>query len=118
MAATHTVFIDTALPAYQSLATQYDAGTFKVVLLNDTSPHAEQIQGWMASAGVSAADINIVSASASVNGSFTPRVVFVDSGVADVNTVIAGVPATLSIQVGAKPNTRSIWVSAGRVGSR
>jgi hypothetical protein len=99
MPATRTVFIDTAISNYQSLATQYDASIFSVVLLNNASSHAEQIQGWMKSNGVSAADINIVSASTSVNGSFTPRVVFVDSAVADLNTVIAGVPANATVVV-------------------
>lgn len=97
MAVTRTVFIDSALSNYKSLAAQYDAGIFKGVLLDNASSHAEQIQGWMKSAGVSAADINIVSASTSVNGSFTPRVVFVDAGVADLDTVIAGVPANATV---------------------
>jgi hypothetical protein len=123
MAATRTVFIDTALSDYQSLATQYDASIFNVVLLNNASPHAGQIQDWMKSTGGSAADINIVSASTSVNGSFTPRVVFVDSGVADIGKVIAGVPANATVVVldAAKDGIQQIKdylaANAGQVGA-
>ena len=99
MAATRTVFIDTALSDYQSLATLYGADTFNVVLLDSASPHAAQIQSWMTTNHASAADINIVSAASGINGMVTSRVVFVDPSVANVDTVIAGVPANATVVV-------------------
>ena len=82
MAATRTVFIDTALANYSLLAAQYDAGMFNVVLLNAASPLPDQIHNWLTSHSESALNINVVSPSSSVTGLFTPRVVFVDANVA------------------------------------
>jgi Ca2+-binding RTX toxin-like protein len=99
MPVTRTVFIDTALSGYQSLATQFGADTFNVILLDSASPHTEQIQNWMKDNHAGAADINIVSASDGINGSVTSRVVFIDPGVANVATVIAGVPPNAAVVV-------------------
>ncbi|MFL6674966.1 MAG: Ig-like domain-containing protein, partial [Massilia sp.] len=99
MAVTRTVFIDTALSNFASLAAQYDADIFKVVLLNGASPGAEQIQNWLKSNKVSSADINVVSPSDSLIGFFTPRIVFIDPSVANFETVISGVPADVTVVV-------------------
>ena len=99
MAATRTVFIDTALSNYASLAEQYDTDLFNVVLLDGASPASAQIQDWLNSHPDSAGDINVVSASNSVTGLFTPRIVFIDASVADLGTVIAGVPADATVVV-------------------
>jgi Ca2+-binding RTX toxin-like protein len=99
MAAKRTVFIDTALSNYASLAAQYDANLFNVVLLNRASPASEQIQNWLKSNNASPADINIVSPSDGLSGFFTPRIVYIDPGVANVETVISGVPVGVTVVV-------------------
>jgi Ca2+-binding RTX toxin-like protein len=123
MAVTRTVFIDRALSNYQSLATQLRADTFNVVLLDGVSPHAEQIQNWMTSNNASPADINIVSASDSINGMFTSRVVFIDPSVANVDAVIIGVPANATVVVldasrdGVQQIQHYLAANAGQVGA-
>nr|WP_156328215.1 DUF4347 domain-containing protein [Massilia sp. WF1] len=123
MAASRTVFIDTAVSDYQTLAAQYDASVFNVVLLNAASSHADQIQSWLTAHNASATGINIVSASDSINGAFTPRVVFVDAGVADIGQVIAGVPANATVVVldagrdGVQQIHDYLAANAGKVGA-
>ncbi|HJU99037.1 MAG TPA: Ig-like domain-containing protein [Burkholderiaceae bacterium] len=97
MATTRTVFIDSALSDAASLAAQYDATVFNIVMLDHATPGPQQIQDWMAAHNVAAADINVVSASASLTGLFTPRVVFVDPGVADYQSIVAATPANATI---------------------
>ncbi|MBA5637430.1 DUF4347 domain-containing protein [Duganella sp. LX20W] len=99
MAPTRTVFIDSALSDSASLAAQYDTSLFNVVLLDGATPGPQQIQDWMSAHNVAAADINVVSASASLTGLFTPRVVFVDPGVADYQSIVANTPANATIVV-------------------
>ncbi|HEU4845528.1 MAG TPA: DUF4347 domain-containing protein, partial [Burkholderiaceae bacterium] len=99
MATARTVFIDSALSDATTLAAQYDATVFNVVMLDSALPGPQQIQDWMNSHGVSAADINVLSASASLNGLFTPRVIFVDPGVANYQSIIAATPANATIVV-------------------
>ena len=123
MAASRTVFLDTALSNYQSLAAQYGAGSYEVVLLDAGSPHAGQIQNWLSSHQLSAADATIVSASDSANGFFTPRVVFVDSSVANVDQLIAGMPANATVVVldsgrdGVQQIHDYLAANAGKVGA-
>ncbi|WP_436108280.1 DUF4347 domain-containing protein, partial [Massilia sp. LjRoot122] len=99
MAAARTVFIDTTLPNYAALVAHYDADVFNIVLLSNESPRVEQIQTWLTNNGASPADINIVSSINGVNGVVTPRVVFVDPGIADLDTVIAGMPGNATVVV-------------------
>ncbi|MES2113910.1 MAG: DUF4347 domain-containing protein, partial [Pseudomonadota bacterium] len=99
MATTRTVFIDSALSDAATIAAQYDANVFNVVLLDTALPGPQQIQDWMSSHGAMAADINVVSASASLNGLFTPRVIFVDPGVAGYQGIIAATPANATVVV-------------------
>ncbi|MBA5685508.1 Ig-like domain-containing protein [Rugamonas apoptosis] len=99
MATTRTVFIDSALSDSTTLAAQYDANVFNVVMLDGATPGPQQIQDWVSAHGVSTAEINVVSASASLNGLFTPRVVFVDPSVADYQSIIAATPANATIVV-------------------
>ncbi|MBA5605977.1 DUF4347 domain-containing protein [Duganella sp. FT3S] len=99
MATIRTVFIDSALSDAASLAAQYDANVFDVVMLDGATPGPQQIQDWISAHGASTAAINVVSASASLNGLFTPRVVFVDPSVADYQSIIAATPANATIVV-------------------
>ncbi|WP_460826505.1 Ig-like domain-containing protein, partial [Massilia terrae] len=99
MSVTRTVFIDTALSNYASLAAQYDPNTFNVVLLNNASSSASQIQNWMQSNNAIAANINIVSSVGGLNGSVTPRIAFVDPSVANFQTVIASMPGNITVVV-------------------
>ena len=68
-------------------------------MLNDSSAGYLQIQDYLTANSISAADINVVSASSSLNGVFTPRVAFVDPNVADYQTLIADMPANATIVV-------------------
>ena len=99
MATIRTVFIDTALSGYAALAAQYDISLFDVVLIDNASPGPQQIQAWLSNHDASAGQINVVSASGSLNGLFTPRVIFVDPGVADYQSLIASTPANATIVV-------------------
>jgi hypothetical protein len=99
MATTRTVFIDSALSDAASLAAQYDSSLFNLVMLDGATPAPQQIQDWMNAHNVAASDINVVSASASLTGLFTPRVLFVDPGVADYQSIVANTPANATIVV-------------------
>jgi|CXWL01.1.fsa_nt_gi hypothetical protein len=94
-----TVFIDTSLPEYEILVTKYDVSAFNIILLADQLTGYLQIQDYLTANSLSAADINVVSASASLNGVFTPRVVFIDPSVAEYQTLIADMPANATIVV-------------------
>jgi large repetitive protein len=97
MATLRTVFLDTALTDYSTLANAYDPNVFNVVLLNNPAAGAMQIQNYLTANQLDASAINVVSASASVNGLFTSRVVFVDPGVTNAAALIAAVPANATI---------------------
>jgi large repetitive protein len=97
MATLRTVFLDTALTGYSNLANAYDPNVFNVVLLNNPAAGAMQIQNYLTANQLDASAINVVSASASVNGLFTSRVVFIDPGVANAAALIAAVPANATI---------------------
>lgn len=94
-----TVFIDTSLPEYEILVTKYDVSAFNIILLADQLTGYLQIQDYLTANSLSAADINVVSASSSLNGVFTPRVVFIDPSVAEYQTLIADMPANATIVV-------------------
>lgn len=94
-----TVFIDTSLPEYEILVTKYDTSAFNIILLADPLIGYLQIQDYLTANSLSAADINVVSASASLNGVFTPRVVFIDPTVAKYQALIADMPVNATIVV-------------------
>lgn len=94
-----TVFIDTTLSGYDALAARYDAALFNVILLNDPGEGYRQIQDYLTANSIDTTDINVVSASDSLNDVFTPRVVFIDPSVAEYQTLIADMPANATIVV-------------------
>jgi len=94
-----TVFIDTSLSNYETPAAQYDASLFNIVYLTDPRTGYLQIQEYLTTNNISTADINVVSASSSLSGLFTGRVVFVDPSATDYQTLIAGMDAGATVVV-------------------
>ncbi|MFD0668597.1 Ig-like domain-containing protein, partial [Ramlibacter sp. MAHUQ-53] len=92
--ALRTVFIDSSLSYYNEIAAQYDPAAFTVVRIDDPAHGYAQIQ---AALDAGATSINVVSASSSVPGLFTSRVVFIDPGVAGCAQLVAAVPADATI---------------------
>lgn len=85
MATKHTVFIDSQLSDSESFVARYSTDLFNVVFFQDSA----QIQAYLTENTISAANINVISASDTVSGIFTPRVVFIDPRVPDYQTLIA-----------------------------
>ncbi|MGO4470266.1 DUF4347 domain-containing protein, partial [Pseudoduganella sp. RAF53_2] len=99
MDAARTVFLDSNLSDFQSLASRYDASQFNVVMLTDPANGMQQIQDYLTTHQITAASINVISPAAATDGLFTPRVVFVDPSVADYQDIIAALPANTTAVV-------------------
>uniref|UniRef100_UPI00313D3449 DUF4347 domain-containing protein n=1 Tax=Hydrogenophaga sp. OTU3427 TaxID=3043856 RepID=UPI00313D3449 len=96
---TRTVLIDTQLDGHASLAALYDPAVYQVAYFDGAANGHVQIQDYLTAHQIDLSTINVVTASDSTSGLFNARVVFVDPGVADHQSLIAQLPADATVVV-------------------
>ncbi|WP_160829684.1 DUF4347 domain-containing protein, partial [Nitrosomonas sp. JL21] len=94
-----TIFVDTHIANYQAIVERYDARSTNLVYLSNPRTDSFLIQEYIAAHHLDQADINLITASKNLNGLITDRIIFVDPGVADYQSLIAhtGTSATIVV---------------------
>lgn len=94
-----TIFVDTQIANYQAIVERYDARSTKLVYLSNPSTDAFFIQTYLAANHIDPAEVSLVTAVKNLNGLITGRVIFVDPGVADYQSLIAHADTNATIVV-------------------
>ena len=94
-----TTFVDTQIADYKYIVERYNASAINLITLADPFTGHLFIQNYLTTNNLNPNDVDVVSASSSLSGLFTKRVIFVDPGVADYQTLITGLGTHATIVV-------------------